>query len=123
MLILQYCSDLHLEFPENKSFLEDNPIQPMGDLLVLCGDIVPFSEIHKFDSFFDELAKKFKQIYWIPGNHEYYHSTIDQRTGNFCEEIRKNVFLISLNQAPLTTGFMATITATYLLSISELLNF
>ncbi len=50
---IQYCSDLHLEFWGNKKYLEADPIQPVGDILILAGDIVPFSMMRQFDYFFE----------------------------------------------------------------------
>jgi len=92
---VQYCSDLHLEFPANENYLKQNPIVPEGEILVLAGDIMLFRELHRYDYFFDFLSRSFKAVYWIPGNHEYYHSDMKDRIGSFREEIRDNVFLLN----------------------------
>jgi hypothetical protein len=42
---IQYASDLHLEFKTKNDFLEANPFPPIGDYLVLAGDITYFNDI------------------------------------------------------------------------------
>ncbi len=89
---IQYCSDLHIEFPENKEYLINNPIKPIGDILVLAGDIALFRTLNEQDDFFDYVSANFKYTFWIAGNHEYYHSDISKFKN---KDIRENVFLIN----------------------------
>jgi len=94
---IQYCSDLHLEFPENQYYLERNPILPAGDILVMCGDILPLCYRNKaqYSSFFDRLSKDFDTVYWVPGNHEYYYSDIVSFPFEMNEALRDNVYIVN----------------------------
>lgn len=92
-MLFQYCSDLHLEFSENKIFLKANPLRPNSEILVLAGDVMPFTKLEEFGDFLDYISEKFGITYWLPGNHEYYFADANKRSGTFLEKIRDNIIL------------------------------
>lgn len=92
---IQYCSDLHLEFPENRKLLIRHPLQPVGDILVLAGDIVGFCDLAKAREFIDFVCDHYSAIYWVPGNHEYYGSDIADKPNPLLEKIRDNFYLVN----------------------------
>lgn len=94
-MILQYASDLHLEFAQNRRFIKDNPIQPKAEVLVLAGDVMPFVTMDKHMDFIDYLSDHFKMTYWVPGNHEYYQFDLKKKAGKINEYIRSNVRLVN----------------------------
>ncbi|GHS87389.1 metallophosphatase [Bacteroidia bacterium] len=69
---IQYASDLHLEFPENRKFLKENPLKPAGDVLVLAGDIGYLAEYALNADFWDYVSANFRETIVVIGNHELY---------------------------------------------------
>ena len=92
---IQYASDLHLENAINKQKQLKHPLIPKGDILILAGDIVWLSAIDQQKDFFDYCSNNFETVYWVPGNHEYYHEDIATYSSHLFEIIRSNVFLVN----------------------------
>lgn len=92
---IQYASDLHLEFTDNRYELEDTKLEPKAEILLLAGDIMPLNMLNHLTSFIDYISESFKTVYWIPGNHEYYGFDVDKFDIPLFKEVRSNVFLIN----------------------------
>ena len=60
-------SDLHVSHPANREALEGCPARP-DDWLILAGDVTDGPR--RLDWCFRQLTRKFRQVVWVPGNHE-----------------------------------------------------
>ncbi|MEL7534111.1 MAG: metallophosphoesterase [Bacteroidota bacterium] len=94
---IQYCSDLHLEFSDNRQWLEQHPLIPAGDVLLIGGDTYHLGDKFKELAYWDLLSSQFEMVYLIPGNHEYYAGKDVQLSLEMDYElqIRDNVFLLN----------------------------
>jgi predicted phosphohydrolase len=91
---IQYASDLHLEFNKNVDFLNSHRLIPSAEILILAGDIFPFFKYNENVKYFDFLSESFTEIYWLPGNHEYYYSDVI-RYHKFGEKlVRPNIHVV-----------------------------
>jgi predicted phosphohydrolase len=115
-MLLQFCSDLHLEFPENAAYIAEHPLIPKADTLIIAGDFVPFAQMKDHLPAMEKICEPFKQVYWLPGNHEYYYDDINHRSGSFEEKILPNLTLI--NNRSITLGQVELIFSTLWTSIS-----
>ena len=66
-LRLWALSDLHISHPRNRGLLESFPTLP-DDWLILGGDVTEGAR--RLDRCFRQLTAKFRQVVWVPGNHE-----------------------------------------------------
>ena len=60
-------SDLHVSHPQNRAALASLPAFP-DDWLILAGDVG--HGVQPLDWCFRQLTPKFRQVVWVPGNHE-----------------------------------------------------
>ena len=81
---IQYCSDLHMEFYDNMRFMKSLPLEVVGDVLVIAGDVgylvdttIPHLRFWKWAS------ENYRQVLMVAGNHEYYNN------GAYCSARRE----------------------------------
>lgn len=106
MVNIQIVSDIHLEF-RGENF--KNIIKPSAPILCLLGDVSACGNPNDFllyQKFIQYISGKFKYIFHIPGNHEYYTAGnsnitindtipgIDSKIKKFLKEF-KNIFYMN----------------------------
>lgn len=92
---IQIASDLHLEFSENRRWLEEYKLIPKGEVLILAGDIVVLKYKDKAEKFYEYVRANFKQIISLFGNHEFYHGEIDFAYPVYFKKLNENHLLIN----------------------------
>ncbi len=92
---IQYCSDLHLELSQNSRYFEMTPLSVSGDILILAGDIVPLHDEYLTNPFFRYISNNYKQVYWVPGNHEFYHKNISDYSSSYNINIYENINIVN----------------------------
>jgi predicted phosphodiesterase len=90
MTPFQILSDLHIE---TGVIYPVESITPHSDVLVLAGDIGSFYNLEPLVDFLEKISPKFKHVLYIPGNHEYYHSSDDrpESIGTLLHKFKKAV--------------------------------
>jgi Icc-related predicted phosphoesterase len=91
---IQYCSDLHLEFDHNIRYLKTYPVKKSGEILILAGDIIPLHDEFFNNSFFNQISDSYEQVFWVPGNHEFYYTDLKDFSESFEIKIRSNVKIV-----------------------------
>lgn len=97
---IQFVSDLHLEFPENRQWLEQHPLPVTGDILLVAGDSAyldrPTANPKTYGCypFWDWASRNYQQVIICCGNHEFYgFYDVATLPDGYCLPLRPNVSL------------------------------
>lgn len=91
---IQYASDLHLEFADNWRILKQKePMNVLGDILVLAGDIGYLGDDnYQTHPFWDWASESYQQVIVALGNHEFYKFyDLSSMHDGLIGEIRPNI--------------------------------
>ena len=95
---IQFVSDLHLEFADNRTFLEAHPLEVTGDILLVAGDTayldVPDSGRNTYSQyeFWNWASQNYRQVIVCLGNHDFYgYYDLATMPDGYCKQIRHNV--------------------------------
>ena len=100
---LRIASDLHLEMDPSYRLEKMKDEEHMH--LILAGDICVWNYFKEkelwrnaFTNFFEDCQQRFKTVWYIPGNHEYYEddiNTVDAEMKEFFTNNFDNIFLVN----------------------------
>lgn len=96
---LHVMSDLHLEMRSSAQFTQQ--VLPGGDILVLAGDITYLRFVDQAVPLFKEFCAKYRWVFYVPGNHEFYKSSVSQALG-VLSEVEKIPNLVVLKAGDVT---------------------
>ena len=83
---LYFISDIHLELCDISDQINFELDEKYDNYLALCGDIgCPFER--NYEKFLSDQSKKFKRVFVITGNHEYYNNVPYQTEGMFSDMV------------------------------------
>ena len=72
---IQYCSDLHMEFDDNKRLMDSLPLDVAGDILVIAGDSGYLNDPSLTNlKFWEWASRNYRQVLLVAGNHEFYNN-------------------------------------------------
>ena len=95
---IQFVSDLHLEFEQNRLWLAEHPLEVTGDILLVAGDTayldLPDSgrDTYSQYAFWDWASQHYKQVIVCLGNHDFYgYYDLAAMPDGYSKEIRHNI--------------------------------
>lgn len=96
-MIIRLMSDLHLEFDSENPFLPTTLAEDSDSILILAGDITLAGRMEYSNYFFEAITSQFKNILYVPGNHEYYRGSIDDTVEKLKNNLSKYKNLLVLD--------------------------
>ncbi len=96
---IQYASDLHLDYHRAGRHRFFEFLFPTAEILVLAGDIGP-GMLSVYCELLTWASGLWKEVVFIPGNHEYYGNSIENIERNFREisKFHKNVHFLQKDE-------------------------
>lgn len=105
MIHIKVLSDLHLEFYKGKRFINKvhsilNSFEQSSqnnEILLLAGDIGRVDTIanyEKYKFFLNSVSPLFQHVLFIPGNHEYYGSSIEKTNQKLSQLAHENIHFL-----------------------------